>query len=68
MVSVGLVHVLLIVIIWSMPIILIVKSTKTTGGEKLAWLLAIVLVSWFAWVFYLLLAPISNRGDERVSK
>lgn len=49
------------VIIWFLPIILIAASDKTTGKEKVAWLLAVIFVSWFAWVFYWLLAPIKKR-------
>lgn len=49
------------VIIWFLPIILIAASDKTTGKEKVAWLLAVIFVSWFAWVFYWLLAPIKER-------
>ncbi|WP_353620497.1 PLDc N-terminal domain-containing protein [Spartinivicinus marinus] len=37
------------------------SSSKTTGGEKLAWLLALVFISWFAWIFYALLAPIKQN-------
>ena len=48
-------------IIWVLPILIIASSEKTTGGEKLAWILAIIFLSWFAWVFYFLLAPIKPR-------
>ena len=48
-------------LIWLLPIVLIAASSRTTGGEKLAWILAVIFVSWFAWVFYLLLAPIKER-------
>lgn len=51
------------VIIWLLPILLILNSEKTTGGEKLAWILAIIFLSWFAWIFYFLLAPIKPRRD-----
>ncbi|RPA69663.1 hypothetical protein EF405_04525 [Cyclobacteriaceae bacterium YHN15] len=44
-----------------MPLVSIVSSNKTTGSEKLAWILAVIFVSWFAWIFYLLLAPIKKR-------
>ena len=46
---------------WLLPIIIIASSRKTSGGEKLAWLLAVLFVSWFAWIFYLLLAPIKKK-------
>ena len=50
------------VFIWLLPIAIIVRSSKTTGGEKFAWVLAVIFVSWFAWVFYMLLAPIKNKS------
>lgn len=53
--------ILLVVIGWLLPIIFILKSSKTSGGEKIFWLLAVLFVSWFAWILYMLLAPISAR-------
>jgi hypothetical protein len=47
--------------IWLLPILIIAASDETTGGEKLAWILAIIFLSWFAWIFYFLLAPIKER-------
>jgi hypothetical protein len=47
--------------IWLLPIVLIALSDRTSGGEKAAWILAVIFVTWFAWVFYLLLAPIKPR-------
>jgi hypothetical protein len=52
-------------LIWLLPILIIASSDRTTGGEKLAWILAIVFLSWFAWVFYFLLAPIKARPEYR---
>jgi len=47
--------------IWLIPLLLILSSRKTTGGEKLAWILAVLFISWFAWIFYLLLAPLKKK-------
>ena len=47
--------------IWFLPILLIAASDRTWGAEKVAWILAVIFVSWFAWVFYLLLAPIKEK-------
>lgn len=47
---------------WLLPIIIIACSGKTTRSEKLAWILAVVFVSWFAWIFYILLAPIKKKN------
>ena len=49
--------------VWLLPILIIACSDKTTGGEKAAWILAIIFLSWFAWIFYFLLAPVSRRDD-----
>jgi len=46
---------------WLLPILSIASSRKTTGSEKFAWILAVIFISWFAWIFYLLLAPIKKR-------
>lgn len=50
----------IIFIIWLIPVVLIFFSGKTSGGEKLAWILLVIFVSWFAWIFYLLLAPLKQ--------
>jgi hypothetical protein len=51
----------IILLVWLLPILNIAISSKTSGFEKIAWLLAVIFVSWFAWIFYLLLAPIKKR-------
>lgn len=54
------------VLLWLLPILMIADSDQTSGGEKLAWILAIVFLSWFAWILYFLLAPIKpKRRYER---
>jgi hypothetical protein len=50
--------------IWLLPILIIAVSDKTTAGEKLAWILAIIFLSWFAWIFYFLLAPLKQRPQR----
>ena len=47
--------------IWILPIWIIATSEKTTGFEKIAWILAILCLSWFAWVFYFFLAPLKPK-------
>ncbi|KFZ30982.1 hypothetical protein IDSA_07890 [Pseudidiomarina salinarum] len=58
----GLLMIVVAGFIWLLPILLILGSNKTAGGEKLAWVLAVIFVSWFAWIIYLLIAPVSNRS------
>ncbi len=43
------------------PILVIMFSNKTTGKEKIAWILAVIFISWFAWIFYALLAPLTQK-------
>lgn len=47
--------------VWLLPILIILSSRKTTGGEKFAWVLAVLFISWFAWIFYMLLAPLKKK-------
>ena len=49
---------LICALIWLLPIVLIALSDRTDGKEKLAWILGVVFISWFAWIFYWLLAPL----------
>lgn len=58
----GLAFLIIIGLIWLFPIIIVISSSKTTGSEKLAWVLAVIFISWFAWIFYLLLAPIKKKS------
>jgi len=53
-----------IVFIWLLPFLIIGFSTKTDGKEKLAWILAVIFISWFAWIFYVLLAPLKRRTES----
>lgn len=53
--------VLLVIFIWIFPFFQILFSSRTSGREKLAWLLAMIFISWFAWIFYLLLAPLRKN-------
>lgn len=55
---------IILFLVWILPVILIISSSKTRGSEKVAWLLLVVFVSWFALIFYLLLAPISNKESQ----
>ena len=57
----GVFGMLLIAFIWWLPVILIARSDKTHGGEKLVWIALIFFFSWFSWILYALLAPISSK-------
>lgn len=46
---------------WLLPILAIASSSRTTAGEKTAWILAVIFISWFSWIFYMLLAPIKKN-------
>ncbi len=51
----------LVAFIWLLPFIVIITSGKTSGSEKLVWILAVIFISWFAFIFYLLLAPVKSK-------
>lgn len=55
--------VVLLAVVWLLPFFVILGSKKTSGKEKLAWVLGVIFISWFAWIFYLLLAPISKNKE-----
>ncbi len=63
-IGLSLIGVLVVVAIWVTPMWIIATSEKTTGMEKIAWLLAMICLSWFAWVFYFLIAPIKPKRPE----
>ncbi|MES2625991.1 MAG: hypothetical protein V4628_11985 [Pseudomonadota bacterium] len=48
-------------LLWLLPILIIASSDETTGGEKLCWILAIVFLSWFAWILYFFVAPVKPK-------
>ena len=55
------------VLIWLLPIVIIAASDKTSTSEKILWILAIVLLSWFAWILYFFFAPVFDRPDRHRS-
>jgi hypothetical protein len=48
--------------VWLLPLIIIISSSKTTGVEKIAWLIAVIFISWFAWIAYMFFAPIKRKS------
>ncbi|MCU7916682.1 MAG: hypothetical protein KZQ65_12570 [Candidatus Thiodiazotropha sp. (ex Gloverina cf. vestifex)] len=61
--SLGIGALVLVAFIWFLPILLILRSQKTNGAEKLFWILAVIFVSWFAWILYALLAPLGGEAE-----
>jgi hypothetical protein len=60
----GLIFLALSALIWLLPLIIIFRSNKTSGSEKLGWIFAVIFISWFAWIFYLLFAPINKLSTK----
>ena len=52
------------VLIWLLPIVLIAASDKVGTAEKILWILAIIFLSWFAWIFYFFFAPVFDRPQR----
>ena len=61
----GVAGLFLVALIWLLPVILILRSDKTNGAEKLVWVLLIFFFSWFSWLLYLLIAPVGESADRR---
>ena len=57
----GVAGLFLVALIWLLPVILILRSDKTNGAEKLVWVLLIFFFSWFSWLLYLLIAPVGEN-------
>jgi TctA family transporter len=53
------------VVLWLLPIVLIAASDKVGTAEKLLWILAIVFLSWFAWIFYFFFAPVFDKPQRQ---
>ena len=50
----------LYILIWAYPILRVRLSDKTSGDERLGWMLAVALFSWVAFIFFLLVAPLKK--------
>ena len=61
MLGLGIGTLLLVIGIWFLPLVLILKSEKTSGIEKLIWMLLILFFSWFSWILYAILAPVGKK-------
>ncbi len=55
------------VLLWLLPIVLIAASDKVGNAEKILWILAIVFLSWFAWILYFFFAPVFDRPQRHSS-
>ena len=51
---------LVVAFFWILPLVHIAVSKRSQGGEKLGWLLAVLFISWLAWIFFLIFAPIQK--------
>lgn len=49
-------------ILWFIPFLLVLFSSKTRRGEKLLWSVLTLFGSWFTFGFYSLVAPL--HGEE----
>ena len=53
---------LVLLLLWWLPVILIARSPRTAGLEKLVWIGLVLFFSWFSWILYLLIAPVNRQG------
>jgi hypothetical protein len=52
------------VLLWLLPILIIAASDRVGTAEKILWILAIIFLSWFAWIFYFFFAPVFDRPQR----
>jgi hypothetical protein len=52
------------VLLWLLPIVIIAASDKVGTAEKILWILAIIFLSWFAWIFYFFFAPVFDKPQR----
>jgi hypothetical protein len=52
------------VLLWLLPIVLIAASSKVGTAEKVLWILAIIFLSWFAWILYFFFAPVFDKPQR----
>ena len=55
---------ILAMVIWLLPFILVIRSDKTTGMEKLVWVLLMFFFSWFIWIIYAIVAPLAPLDEQ----
>ena len=55
------------VVLWLLPIVIIAASDRVGTAEKILWILAIICLSWFAWILYFFFAPVFDRAPSRSS-
>ena len=51
-------YLIIFLIIWSLPLVDILASTKVGCHEKSIWIFLCLFASWFAWIPFYLWAPI----------
>lgn len=56
----ALLAILVILGLYLLPILIIAFSDRTKGLEKLLWLVAVIFISWFAWILYAVFAPVTS--------
>ena len=48
-------------VIWLLPMIDIVRSSKVDKDEKIFWICSCLALSWFCWILFYAFAPLKKR-------
>lgn len=48
------------IFLYLIPILWVLFSRKVSGIEKFGWILAILFISWVAWIIFLIVAPVKK--------
>lgn len=52
---------LIFALIWLLPLLDVYRSNKVSHEERVLWLIGCVLVSWWAWIFFYMFAPVFKK-------
>jgi len=51
--------------VWLFPTAIVTKSRRISANEKIAWILLMLFLSWFAFIFFCLMAPIGRTQKHQ---
>lgn len=52
----------LFALIWLLPLLDVYRSNKVSYEEKVLWLIGCMFISWWAWIFFYMFAPLLKKN------
>ena len=63
MFSMGLPTTILLLIVWGLPVVFILRDSRIELIERILWLVAVFVFSWFSFLLFLWIAPLFGRPE-----